>query len=77
MLLDTSLLDLAVSSSWYVLCATVGFSVLKYGFLRSREAITELGIILVSTTVSRRSSIKFLENKEQQPVLGIYPCSVE
>jgi hypothetical protein len=63
MILDTSLLDLAVSSSWYVLCANVGFSVLKCGFLQGREAVTEFGFILV-VTVSRSISIKFCENKE-------------
>jgi hypothetical protein len=77
MFLDTLLLDLAVSTSKYVFCANVGFSVLKYGVLQSREAITELRIFLVGTTVSHSSSTKFYENKEQQQVLGIYPSSVE
>jgi len=60
-----------------VLCANVGFSVLNYGLLQSREAVTEPGIFLVGTTVSRSSSTKFYENKEQHEVLGIYPSSVD
>jgi hypothetical protein len=55
-----------------VLCANVGFSVLIYGVLQSREAVTELLIFLVGTTVSHSSSTKFYENKEQQQVLGGY-----
>lgn len=60
-----------------MLCANVGFSVLNYGVLQSREAVTEPGIFLVGTTVSRSSSTKFYENKEQHEVLGIYPSSVD
>jgi hypothetical protein len=60
-----------------VLCANVGFSVLNYGFLQSRESVTEPGIFLVGTTVSCNSSTKFYENKEQHEVLGIYPSSVD
>jgi hypothetical protein len=46
-------------------------------FFKAEKPSPKLGIFLVGTTVSRSSSIKFFENKEQQQVLGIYPYSVE